>query len=168
MTDRTKGLTIAITGTRRVESRQETLDELFTDVLTPFAQASSPDRGWLLGGAAGIDTLALHFLAGFDSGRLTVAVPVRCADQPAHAQAAIEQARAAGRVERIVELGHPEGIGQAAFTARNLWLVEHCDLVIGFPLSGKDDGSGTWETLEHAAELGKPYLVAPLNHPESR
>lgn len=168
MTARAKGLTIAITGTRQVESREEILDELLERVLTPFAHALSPDRGWLLGGAAGVDTLALRFLAGFDSGRLTVAVPVRTTDQPADAQAVITRARAAGRVDRIVELGHPEGIGQPAFTARNFWLVEHSDLVIGFPLAATDDGSGTWETLNYAAELGKPYLVAPLNRPESR
>jgi hypothetical protein len=159
------GLTIAITGTRQVESRSETLKGLFTSVLTPFATAFTPDRGWLLGGAAGVDTLALRFLAGFDSGRLTVTVPVRRADQPADAQNAIQRAQAAGRLDRVVELAHPEGIGPAAFTARNFWLVDHADLVIGFPLSATDDGSGTWETLNYAAELGRPYLVAPLNRP---
>jgi hypothetical protein len=168
VTSRKTGLTIAITGTRQVESREEILDELFERVLTPFAQALSPDRGWLLGGAAGVDTLALRFLAGFDSGRLTVAVPVRTTDQPADAQSAIKRAQAAGRIDRVVELGHTDGIGQSAFTARNFWLVEHSDLVIGFPLSATDDGSGTWETLNYAAELGKPYLAAALNRPESR
>ncbi|MFE4515759.1 hypothetical protein ACFRMQ_16405 [Kitasatospora sp. NPDC056783] len=157
------GLTIAITGTRQTESRHDVLAELFERVLAPFADVPAADRGWLLGGAAGVDTSALRFLAGRDAGRLVVAVPVRCADQPADAREAIEQAHAAGRVERIVELDHPEGIGAAAFTARNRWLVDHSDLVIGFPLTGTDDGSGTWETLAYAAGLGRPYLVAPLS-----
>jgi hypothetical protein len=163
-----KGLTIAVTGTRQVEGRLDVLGELFEHVLTPFAQTGAADRHWLLGGAAGIDTLALRFLAARDSGGLTVAVPVRCADQPADARAAIRQASAAGRLERVVELAHAEGVGPAAFTARNFWLVEHADLVVGFPLSAKNDGSGTWETLGYAAELGKPYLVAPLIRPHSR
>lgn len=165
---RSRGLTIAITGTRQVEGRLDVLDELFEHVLAPFAQADGAERGWLLGGAAGVDTLALRFLAARGSGRITVAVPVRAADQPADARAAIKEAAAAGRVERLVELTHAEGIGPAAFTARNFWLVEHSDLVVGFPLSARDDGSGTWETLGYAAELGRPYLVAPLIRPHSR
>lgn len=158
-----KSLTIAITGTRHVESRRGVLEQMFERVLTPFADVPAADRGWLLGGAAGVDTLALRFLAGLDSGHLTVAVPVRCVDQPADAQEVIKQAHAAGRIDQIVELDHSEGIGPEAFTTRNRWLVDHCDLVIGFPLAGTDDGSGTWETLKYAAELGRPYLVAPLS-----
>lgn len=150
---------IAITGTRQTELHLDRLAVHFDDLLARFAGAQT---SWLLGGAAGVDTLALRYLADADAGRLIVAVPVRQSDQPADARAAIDEAAAAGRLDRLIELAHPEGIGEPAFTARNRWLVERADLVIGFPLATVDDGSGTWQTLNYAAMLGRPYLVASL------
>lgn len=152
-------LRIAITGTRQPEQHLGRLAAHFDDLLARFAGA---ETSWLLGGAAGVDTLALRHLAAGGTGRLIVAVPTRQSDQPADARAAIDQAAAIGRLDRLIELAHPEGIGEAAFTARNRWLVEHADLVIGFPLAAVDDGSGTWQTLNYAAVLGRPYLVASL------
>lgn len=149
---------IAITGTRQIEPHTQKLSALFEQLLTPFAARGCE---WMLGGAAGVDTVALQFLARTEK-HLVVAVPARLEDQPADAGAAVAEARRAGRLARLVELAHPEGVGSAAFTARNRWLVDHSDLVIGFPLHPVDDGSGTWETLRYAAELGKPYLVASL------
>lgn len=149
---------IAITGTRQTELHAQRLAALFDELLAPFAAGRCD---WMLGGAAGVDTLALRFLARAEGG-LVVAVPARLEDQPFEARDAVEQVRSAGRLKRLVELAHPGGVGPAAFTARNRWLVEHSDLVIGFPLAATDDGSGTWETLAYAAKLGKPYLVAAL------
>jgi predicted Rossmann fold nucleotide-binding protein DprA/Smf involved in DNA uptake len=150
---------IAITGTRTPSAADGELDCRFARFLGPFDGSGST---WLLGGAAGIDTLALGWLAEHGQGALHVAVPVTAADQPEEAGHVIRQAEGAGRLAQLSELRHPAGIGNDAFTARNRWLVEHSDFVIGFPATATEDGSGTWETLDFARSLGRPFLVVPV------
>lgn len=155
-------LRIAVTGTRAVpDTAPASVSATLADHLRPFC---APDTTWLLGGAAGIDTVALAWLAEEPArGRIVVAVPVTAAAQPAAAAAAIERANHAGRIDKLVELNHPEGLGAAAYTARNRWLVEEADLVVGFPLTPADDGSGTWETLRYAHARRRPVVVAALS-----
>ncbi|TDN76200.1 hypothetical protein C8E95_5393 [Pseudonocardia autotrophica] len=66
------------------------------------------------------------------------------------------RARPAG----VVELGARRP-GTDAFHARNRWMVDRSDFVIGFP-RGDDPQSGTRYTLGHAARLGLPHLVLPV------
>ncbi|MCG8417677.1 MAG: hypothetical protein MJE77_06995 [Proteobacteria bacterium] len=154
--------TFAITGTRKAEVRTETeLEALFRRFVGPFAD---PAAHAYLGGAAGIDTLALSWLARNTESLITVAVPVRVAEQPRPAQVEIAAAARAGRLHELVELGHPAGLGDAAYNARNRWLVDRAELLIGFPLTTEDDGSGTWYTLGYAARQGIPRLIVSLAH----
>jgi predicted Rossmann fold nucleotide-binding protein DprA/Smf involved in DNA uptake len=149
---------IAITGTRVPDESAE-LDAQFDRFLSPFDTSRCR---WLLGGAAGIDTSALHWLIDHGCGEIVITVPVTVNEQPEPAVAAINRARATSRLQQLVELCHPDGVGAAAFSTRNRWLVEHSDLVIGFPVSAMEDGSGTWETLNYARSLERPTIVVPV------
>jgi predicted Rossmann fold nucleotide-binding protein DprA/Smf involved in DNA uptake len=150
---------IAITGTRTPGVDDEELADRFGRYLAPFDGRTST---WMLGGAAGIDTLALRWLTRHGEGDLVVAVPVTTADQPVEAGAAIRRAEATGRLVQVLELRHPAGLGPEAFTVRNRWLVERSEFVVGFPATATEDGSGTWETVNHARSLERPVLVVPV------
>jgi predicted Rossmann fold nucleotide-binding protein DprA/Smf involved in DNA uptake len=150
---------IAITGTRTPGVDEEELADLFRRYLAPFDGSAST---WMLGGAGGIDTVALRWLTEHGRGDLVVAVPVTTADQPHEARAAIRRAEATGRLVQLEELRHPAGVGPEAFTVRNRWLVEQSEFVVGFPATATEDGSGTWETVNHARSLERPVLVVPV------
>lgn len=146
--------TVAITGTRNTGHR--TLDgyaQIFADYLGPFA-----DAHFYIGGAKGIDSLALLWLAGNTKARNTIVVPGRVDQQPADARQAI--ARSRDRITEVVELGAPE-LKSAAFHARNRWMVDRATMTIGFPKSDEPN-SGTWQTLNYTADRGKPRLIVPV------
>jgi hypothetical protein len=158
----TPRLRVAVTGTRAVpDPTPVTVRTTLADHLGPYC---APDTTWLLGGAAGIDTLALTWLAERpDRGRIVVAVPVTVVAQPLAAREAIGVAMKAHRLAELVELNHPDGLGTASYAARNRWLVDRADLVVGFPLVPTDDGSGTWETMRYALTIGRGVVVAALS-----
>ncbi|MCX5537692.1 DNA-protecting protein DprA [Streptomyces sp. NBC_00006] len=146
--------TVAITGTRNTGHR--TLDEyarIFADYLGPFA-----DSHFYIGGAKGIDSLTLLWLAGNTAAELTVVVPGRVDQQPAEARQAI--VRTQDRIRDIVELKAAE-LKSHAFHERNRYMVDRSRLVIGFP-HGDEPQSGTWQTLNYAAGLGLPRLIVPV------
>ncbi|MFD7540917.1 hypothetical protein [Streptomyces sp. NPDC059819] len=146
--------TVAITGTRATGHR--TRDEygaLFSAYLRPFA-----DGHFYIGGAKGIDSLALLWLAGKSAARLTVVVPGTVTQQPTEAQQAI--ARTRERIRDVVELGATE-LDTPAYHARNRWMVDHASMTIGFPDVNEPAG-GTWQTLDYTAEQGKPRLIVPV------
>ncbi len=147
---------VTITGTRSIPAEVE-LAGLFDDYLRPFAD---PDAHFYLGGAAGIDTAALDWLADCSQTSLTVVVPCAVADQPAAAAASIHRWRDTGRLAAVVELG-ADRLGTAAYHARNRWMVDRSSFVIGFP-RGANPTSGSWYTLNYAAEQGKPRLIVPI------
>lgn len=151
-------LRIAITGTRDLDhERSGRLEVVFDRYLLPFC---SDGTDWYLGGAAGIDTAALLWLAANPhAGRLTVSVPARFGDQPDNARRAIKVAERSGRLSQLVELNYPGGVNTDAFDIRNRWLVDHSNCVIGFPLSENDDGSGTWATLNYARLVDRPIVI---------
>jgi hypothetical protein len=149
---------VTITGTRSINQEAESrLGVLFPDYVRPFAE---PEAKFFLGGAAGIDTFALHWLAEHTTATLTVVVPCTVADQPSIAGEAIARWNTRGRIAEIVELA-AEKLATAAYHARNRWMVDRSDFVIGFP-KGADQSSGTWYTLNYAADHAKPQLVVPL------
>jgi predicted Rossmann fold nucleotide-binding protein DprA/Smf involved in DNA uptake len=149
---------VTITGTRSVdEDARGRLGGLFNKYLQPFAD---PDARFYLGGAAGIDTAALDWLAQHTEAALTVVVPCTVADQPASAADTIRRWSLGGRLAEVVELG-ADTLGTSAYHARNRWMVDRSGLVIGFP-HGTVPTSGTWYTIHYAAEQGKPRLVVPL------
>ncbi|WP_216206998.1 DNA-processing protein DprA [Amycolatopsis aidingensis] len=149
---------VTITGARSIPPQTEAdLPGLFGDYLRPFAD---PDATFYLGGAAGIDTAALDWLASHTQADLTVVVPCTVADQPAAAGEVIRRWQRAGRLTGVVEL-HADTLGASAYHARNRWMVDRSRFVIAFP-HGTDPASGTWYTVNYAAEQDKPRLVVPV------
>ena len=148
---------VTITGTRSITQTEGQLAGLFDDYLRPFAD---PDATFYLGGAAGIDTSALDWLAEHTGVALTVVVPCTVDDQPATAGEAIRQWQRGGRLAEVVEL-RADKLGTSAYHARNRWMVDRSGFVISFP-HGTDPTSGTWYTVNYAAEQGKPRLVVPV------
>jgi hypothetical protein len=129
---------------------------MFEEYVSPFA---APGVRFYLGGARGMDSLALLWLAGETETLLSVVVPAGIADQPADARHAVATAQDRGRLDELIELG-----GEArteGYHARNRWMVDRSTFVIGFPL-GDDPTSGTWYTVNYAANQRKPRLVIPV------
>ncbi|MFI7239590.1 hypothetical protein [Streptomyces cyaneofuscatus] len=146
---------VAITGTR--ETGHKSLTEyanLFEHYLGPFAQAAH----FYIGGAVGIDSLALLWLADQTSASITIVAPGTMSQQPAEAQGAV--ARTRGRITEIVELGAAE-LRSPAYHARNRWMVDRASMTIGFP-HATEPSTGTWQTINYTAEKGKPRLIVPV------
>lgn len=152
---------ITITGTRSTGHRPASeYDRLFVEFLRPFSAAS-----FYVGGATGIDTLALTWLTQATSSTVTVVLPGTLDDQPLDAQSAVETAQGRGRLRDVVELRHPDFAGQRSaegYHARNRWMVDRSDFVVGFPLGTATPAGGTWYTIEYAAERGLPRLIVPV------
>ncbi|MEO6083480.1 MAG: hypothetical protein ABIQ18_10290 [Umezawaea sp.] len=149
---------MTITGARAVAHLStEELVEFFVAYVLPFAVAEAE---FYVGGAIGVDTAALEWLAEETKAAVTVVVPRTVRDQPDVASRAIVKWHEAGRLKDLVELDIDE-VGIDGYLARNRWMVDRSDLVIGFPRSG-DQGSGTGYTLGYAASQGKALLVAPI------
>lgn len=150
---------VAITGTRSIgDAPVDGLADAFEAYLRPFADASAH---FYVGGASGVDTAALQWLAAGTGAALTVVVPCRIVDQPAGSIEVIDRLRGEDRLADVVEMGATL-LGKAAYHARNRWMVDHAGLVIGFPRGDESSGGGTWYTLGYAAEQGKARLVVPL------
>jgi hypothetical protein len=150
---------VAITGTRSIgDAPVDALADAFEAYLRPFA---GPSTRFSVGGAPGVDTAALQWLAAHTDSALTVVVPCRVVDQPRGSAEVVERLRAEGRLTDVVEMGATL-LGRAAYHARNRWMVDRCGLVIGFPRGDESAGGGTWYTLTYAAEQGKARLVVPL------
>ncbi|MCK8676663.1 DNA-processing protein DprA [Streptomyces lichenis] len=146
---------VAITGTRSTGHRLSgDYNRLFSGYLAPFAS----DARFLVGGAVGIDTLALEWLAGHTEAALTVVTPGTVRQQPKRAHDAVK--RLGERVE-LVELGATE-LCTATYHARNRYMVDRADMTIGFPSGEPDAASGTWYTLGYAARKGQPRLIVPV------
>lgn len=148
---------VTVTGTRSTGHRAlDSYRHLFEDYLKPFAIAGTR---FYLGGAAGIDSLALLWLASESAAVLSVVVPAKLADQPADARHAISVVRKAGRLDKTIELG--KQISTPGYHARNRWMVDRSSFVIGFP-HGDNPASGTAYTLGYAASLNLPRLEVPV------
>ncbi|WP_245886061.1 hypothetical protein [Umezawaea tangerina] len=151
-------LAVTVTGARAVEHlTAEELVEVFEAYVLPFAV---PGAHFYLGGAVGVDTAALDWLAEVSKADVSVVVPRTVRDQPDEAADVIVKWREAGRLAELVELDTDE-VGTDGYLERNRWMVDRSELVIGFPRSG-DQGSGTGYTLGYAASKGKALLVVPI------
>lgn len=150
--------TVTITGPRSLTAASEArLPKLFENYLGPFAD---PDAHFYLGGAVGIDTAAMDWLAGHTQASLTVVLPCTVADQPEVARTAIHLWQQRDRLTEVVELDAGK-LDASSFHARNRWMVDHSGFVIGFP-QGTHPSGGTLYTLDYATEQGKPRLVVPV------
>ncbi|MFI8850517.1 hypothetical protein [Streptomyces sp. 891-h] len=147
--------TVTITGSRTAGHHDPAYyTQLFAEYLAPFAQ----DAHFYLGGDRGIDSLALTWLADETSAWLTVAVPGTLDQQPPEARKAVN--RAWDRIAEVAELG-ADPLDDAAYLARNRWMVDRSGMVIGFPV-GTSTQSGTWQTLDYASQRGKARLIVPI------
>ncbi|MFM9612095.1 LOG family protein [Streptomyces niveiscabiei] len=154
-TESTLVRSVTITGTRGTAHRNpEEYEALFADYVGPFSKGAH----FYIGGAKGIDTLALVWLAGSTDAGITVVVPGTVDQQPAEARQAI--VRVGERIGEVVELRAAE-LKAPAYHARNRWMVDRSSMAIGFPAGG-DPASGTWQTLTYTADQGKPRLIVPI------
>lgn len=152
---------ITISGTRSTEHRADTdYFRVFADLVAPYTQPGTAVR-FYLGGAPGIDTLGLRWLAEQTRATLTVVVPATVAAQPEPAREAIRAAGLAGRIDLVVELAQQDFPSTAAYHARNRYMVDNSELLIAFPLATGAEG-GTLSTMEYAAERGLPRLIVPI------
>lgn len=149
---------VTITGSRCTGHREPAdYGLLFNVYLRPFAGEGAH---LYVGGALGIDTLALDWLAEHAPAALTVVVPCTLADQPEQARRTVLRATRRAQRVSLVELGAPQ-LGAEAYHTRNRWMVDRSDLVIGFP-HGDDPRSGTWYTIQYGADQGRPRLIVPI------
>jgi predicted Rossmann fold nucleotide-binding protein DprA/Smf involved in DNA uptake len=151
--------TITITGSRATAHRRPAeYHAIFAEYLAPFA---GDDTGFYIGGAIGIDTETLLWLADEASSAITVVVPSTAAGQHAIARHAITITRERGRLAGLVELHDDRHPSTEAYHSRNRWMVDHSEFVIAFP-HGEDLTRGTWHTANYAAKQGKPRLIIPI------
>ncbi|MFD7381847.1 MULTISPECIES: DNA-processing protein DprA [Streptomyces] len=147
--------TVTITGTRETghKSLAEYVD-LFEQYLNPFVPAAH----FYLGGAVGIDSLALLWLAERTTATITLVAPGTLGQQPDEARRAVDRSR--DRISEIVELAAAE-LRAPAYHARNRWMVDRTSMTIGFP-HATEPSTGTWQTINYTAEQGKPRLIVPV------
>lgn len=150
---------VTISGTRATSHHP---DGWFTDLFVRYVQPFIGGNTHVyVGGAPGIDTLALRWLTELARVRITVVVPARMADQPIEASTAVADALRGQGLTDVVELRHPGCPKPEAYHARNRWMVDRSDLLLAFPLSGSS-ASGTGQTIEYAASKGLARLVVPV------
>lgn len=110
-------------------------------------------REYVFGGARGLDTEALKYLARTQADRLrTVVVANRVVDQPQVAREAIRRF-----ATRIVEL---RNTGPDRFMIRNRYMVDYATHLRAF-YDGRLRG-GTYRTLQYARRLLKPFSITDL------
>lgn len=147
---------ITITGTRTVTDIEHArVDTLFCDHLRPFA---GTDAHFYVGGASGIDTLALGWLARHALSSITVVVPCTLDQQPPDAADEVARWHDRGRLSGVVELG-ADALTTASYHARNRWMVDRSQLVIAFPRDLTPVG-GTWYTADYGRTRGLGILIA--------
>ncbi|WP_028921303.1 hypothetical protein [Pseudonocardia acaciae] len=150
--------TVTITGSRSTDRRSpEHFQKLFGLYLAPFAHR---DSQFYVGGAVGIDTLTLSWLAAYTRSSIAVVVPCTVDAQPQEASHAIKFWDTQRRLTEVVELNAPQ-LGTDAYHARNRWMVDRSEFIVGFPRDN-DQCSGTWYTLNYAAGQGKPRMIVPI------
>jgi len=150
---------VVISGSRTTEHRPaQDYDGLFAQFLAPFV---ADDPVVYVGGAKGIDSLALTWLVAHTRAWVVVAAPGTVSGQPEEAQAAIAAARTHDSRIEVVELGHPEFPSAVAYHSRNRWMVDRAGLLVAFP-RGNNPASGTWYTASYASDRGLPRVIVPI------
>lgn len=148
---------VAITGVRDVPIDFD-LENAFSRYLTPFA---GPETRFYLGGALGVDSRALLWLARHSPCALTVVVPRTMDQQPKEAQQAYEDAQEArGTPIHLIELRN--SLNTEGYHARNRRMVDSAEFTVGFAWKTRSSTSGTWYTLDYTAREGKPRLIIPV------
>jgi len=111
-------------------------------------------REYLFGGARGVDSDGLKYMARTQPGSIrTVVVPNRLIDQPL-----VTQPITKTYATRVIELGNT---GANRYQLRNQYIVDHSDRLRAFyDFRGR---GGTLNTIDYARSQGKSFDVYPLN-----
>jgi predicted Rossmann fold nucleotide-binding protein DprA/Smf involved in DNA uptake len=136
---------VAIIGSRDVT--REAARSLFAQHLSSLLHEG---RTWFLGGTRGIDQWALEWLLEEHESCWAV-VPYTLAHAPRWLRPWLDE------VDRVVELQLPRR--KSAHAYRNRYLVDCCEIVIGFR-TGK--GGGTFSTLRYALRKQKEVHAIPV------
>lgn len=150
---------ITLTGPRRTDGVSESdFWHNFGTYLEPF---NHPWSEWFVGGAAGLDTIALRWLWQNAQGHVAIVVPNELRHQPDEAQEEIRTALSRRSAFELMELRHPEIRRAPAYHARNHYMVDRSGLVIGFPHRSQPS-RGTLATLKYAEDHGKDRIVCMI------
>jgi len=139
---------------------------IFDDIIAITGHRDYPDRGALysgldrlhareyyIGGARGVDTDALNYLADTQPGSIRhVIIPNRLSDQPLSVQADIRE-----NATIIRELGNS---GSDRYMIRNQYMVDRSQSLSAFT-DGRTSG-GTHNTIQYARLKGKPVTLHDL------
>lgn len=146
---------VTITGPRRIDGLDpHDFNRYFGTYLGTF---NHPWTEWYVGGASGLDTVGLRWLWQNAQGNVTIVVPNELRHQPADAQKEIRTALRRRSAFALEELRHPEFPRPPAFHARNHYMVDRSDLVVGFPHRSQPS-NGTLATLKYADDHGKDLV----------
>ena len=111
-------------------------------------------RQYYFGGARGVDSDALEYIARTQPGSVrTVVVPNRLSDQPASARAIINQ-----HATEVIEL---RNTGPDRYMIRNRYMVDHSSRTVAF-YDYRARG-GTYNTIEYARSQNKLGVVNSLS-----
>lgn len=142
------------------------MNELTDEIVTITGHRVYPDRaalyrgidrlharGYLFGGARGVDSDALKYISRTQNqSTRTVVVPNRLIDQPAYARGIARQ-----HATRIIEL---KNTGPDRYIIRNKYMVDHSRRVHAF-FDFRTRG-GTVQTINYARIKGKDVSVTPM------
>lgn len=106
----------------------------------------------IVGGARGVDTVALRTAAAIAPGKILVVVPGRVRDQPAQARGVIERSGAHGIAEMNLDPRHP-----GSYHARNRRMLSEADVLLAFTDGRKTGGTGS--TIQEALKRGIPVEI---------
>lgn len=154
-------MNISITGTRSAKNKHASK---IYETLSGFIEHFKPEKMYF-GGALGVDTIALML-----SKKITLEVGINTElivvfPDTKH-QAPIDAAHAAvDYADDIIELENKiiRENGYKSYRTRNEYLVDHCDMLIGFP---KDNNprSGSWMTINIAEKQNKNVVIHKLEN----
>lgn len=152
---------VTISGTRATTHQHRHFYQgVFGSFLFPLTKVEF--NCFYVGGARGIDQLALGFLLEQQVGhRTTIVVPKKVEDQPKDVQALIFTA-ISKHGSKLVELNRLDFPSPAAYHARNDYMVDRSHFVAAFPLAGGGKTGGTWQVIKTAIERDMPRVVVPV------
>lgn len=126
--------------------------EAFDDIDLAVLDAASAATEVRIGGALGVDTIAIMALAAHPA-HVIVYVPYALRDQPAKAKAAVSEV-----ADHVVELHLPRSKG--AYLARNAHMLDGADRLLAFT-DGRSTGGTAW-MIRAARAAGIPVDVVSI------
>jgi len=154
-------MNISLTGTRYTEKKH---DKEVYRTLSGFIKQFKPENMYF-GGARGIDTISLLISKAIVT-KLNFSTKLIVVFPNTKHQAPMDAAHAAVTyADEIVELENEitKENGYSSYRTRNEYLVDHCELLIGFPHKRHKVRSGTWMCINYAQKIGKEVVIHELD-----